>query len=74
MGIDNDFLYEKKRDRGEDMLTPDDIQKKMFSLGRKLENNDVGIFVKEVQINYQLVYDQVLEQEKQIKGMEKKLK
>ena len=56
------------------MLTPDDIQKKMFSLGRKLENNDVGIFVKEVQINYQLVYDQVLEQEKQIKGMEKKLK
>ena len=39
------------------MLTPDDIQKKMFSLGRKLENTDVGIFVKEVQINYQLIYD-----------------
>ena len=56
------------------MLTPDDIQKKMFSLGRKLENNEVGVFVKEVQINYQLVYDKTLEQEKQIKGMEKKLK
>ena len=56
------------------MLTPDDIQKKMFSLGRKLENNEVGVFVKEVQINYQLVYDKMLEQEKQIKGMEKKLK
>ena len=56
------------------MLTPDDIQKKMFSLGRKLENTDVGIFVKEVQINYQLIYDKVNEQEKQIKGMEKKLK
>ena len=39
------------------MLTPDDIQKKMFSLGRKLENNEVGVFVKEVQINYQLVYE-----------------
>lgn len=56
------------------MLTPDDIQKKIFSLGRKLENNEIGVFVKEVQINYQLVYDKVLEQEKQIKGMEKKLK
>lgn len=56
------------------MLTPDDIQKKMFSLGRKLENNEVGVFVKEVQINYQLVYDKMLDQEKQIKGMEKKLK
>ena len=56
------------------MLAPDDIQKKMFSLGRKLENTDVGIFVKEVQINYQLIYDKVNEQEKQIKGMEKKLK
>lgn len=56
------------------MLTPDDIQKKMFSLGRKLENTDVGIFVKEVQINYQLIYDKVNDYEKQIKGMEKKLR
>jgi len=55
------------------MLTPEDMQKKIFALGRKLENNDVGMFVKELQINYQFLYNEVNEQKKQIKGMEAKL-
>ena len=55
------------------MLTPEEMQKKVFALGKKLENNDVGMFVKELQINYQFLYNEVNEQKKQIKGMEAKL-
>ena len=55
------------------MLTPDDMQKKIFALGKKIENTDVGMFVKELQINYQFLYNELAEKTKQVKGMEAKL-
>lgn len=49
------------------------MQKKIFALGKRIENNDVGMFVKELQINYQFLYNEVSDQKNQIKGMEAKL-